>query len=40
MRPLFEAALSNVEVQVVGISSVRTAATSESMLSTIAEKDA
>jgi len=40
MHPLFEAALNNDEVQVDGISSVRTAAISESKLITIAEKDA
>ena len=40
MRPLFEAASSNDEVQVNGISSVQTAATSESKLSPVAEEDA
>jgi len=40
MRPLFEAASSNDEVQVNGISSVQTAATSESKLNPVAEEDA
>ena len=39
MHPLFEAALSNTEAQVDDISSVRTAATSESKLNPVAEED-
>ena len=40
MHPSFEAALSNDKVQVDGISSVQTAATSVSKLSPVAEEDA
>jgi len=39
MHPLFEAALSNDEVQVDDNSSDRTAAISESKLGNVAEKD-